>query len=51
MDPKYDWMFETSPQKYADGKTRIWSRGKTLGGSSAINFYVSTDYTIIHVNK
>ncbi|GAB5468423.1 MAG: FAD-dependent oxidoreductase [Rhodospirillales bacterium] len=29
--------FETTPQTYADGKTRMWPRGNVLGGTSAIN--------------
>ncbi|ETW75271.1 GMC oxidoreductase 12 [Heterobasidion irregulare TC 32-1] len=39
-DPNYDWAFTTVPQKHADNNTYLWDRGKTLGGSSAINFYV-----------
>ncbi|KAF9475241.1 alcohol oxidase [Pholiota conissans] len=37
-NPKYDWDFETVPQKSLDGRSVSWPRGKTLGGSSAINF-------------
>lgn len=39
-DPNYDWNLRTEPQKHADNQSYHWARGKTLGGSSAINFYV-----------
>ncbi|KAI0031875.1 GMC oxidoreductase [Vararia minispora EC-137] len=39
-DPEYDWGFTTVPQEHADGVVYGWQRGKGLGGSSAINFYV-----------
>ncbi|KAH8111295.1 GMC oxidoreductase [Phellopilus nigrolimitatus] len=39
-DPKYDWDFHTVPQEHANGREVPWPRGKVLGGSSAINFYV-----------
>ncbi|TFY63801.1 hypothetical protein EVJ58_g3037 [Rhodofomes roseus] len=39
-DPKYDWLFESTPQKYCNDRTITWSRGKGLGGSSAMNFYL-----------
>ncbi|KAF9475239.1 alcohol oxidase [Pholiota conissans] len=38
-NPQYDWAFETVPQKELDGRAVFWARGKTLGGSSAINFF------------
>ncbi|EIW53745.1 GMC oxidoreductase [Trametes versicolor FP-101664 SS1] len=38
MNPEYDWKFPTVPQQNAKGKTLLWSRGKGLGGSSAMNF-------------
>ncbi|KAL8989551.1 MAG: hypothetical protein Q9177_001587 [Variospora cf. flavescens] len=34
-DPQYDWSFDTVPQLY--GKSVSHSRGKVIGGSSAIN--------------
>ncbi|KLO04945.1 GMC oxidoreductase [Schizopora paradoxa] len=37
-NPKYDWDFSTVPQKSANNTVYKWARGKTLGGSSAINF-------------
>ncbi|KAJ8087645.1 hypothetical protein PM082_006479 [Marasmius tenuissimus] len=37
-NPRYDWAFKTAPQKHMNGKEFIWSRGKSLGGSSAMNF-------------
>ncbi|OJT09326.1 hypothetical protein TRAPUB_14224, partial [Trametes pubescens] len=42
MNPEYDWKFPTVPQQNANGKTLIWSRGKGLGGSSAMNFLMWT---------
>ena len=32
-----DWQYYTEPQRYMNGRRLLWSRGKTLGGSSAIN--------------
>ncbi|KAJ7090131.1 GMC oxidoreductase [Mycena epipterygia] len=34
----YDWLFSTVPQIHANNNTYVWSRGKALGGSTAINF-------------
>lgn len=39
-DPQYDWAFTTNPQKNGNGNVGLWSRGKGLGGSSGMNFYV-----------
>ncbi|KAL8671561.1 MAG: hypothetical protein Q9168_003946 [Polycauliona sp. 1 TL-2023] len=36
-DPQYDWSFDTVPQDHLYGKCVSHSRGKVLGGSSAIN--------------
>ncbi|KAJ7724738.1 hypothetical protein DFH07DRAFT_854638 [Mycena maculata] len=33
----YDWQYKTTPQTNAGGGNLVWPRGKTLGGSSAIN--------------
>ncbi|KZT66296.1 GMC oxidoreductase [Daedalea quercina L-15889] len=41
-DPKYDWIFTTKPQKHHYDKVMTWNRGKGLGGSSGMNFYVWT---------
>ncbi|KAJ7688605.1 GMC oxidoreductase, partial [Mycena rosella] len=38
MDSKYDWAFLTEKQKFSNDKGFVWSRGKGLGGSSALNF-------------
>ena len=35
--PKYDWCYETEPQKNLASRRIPWPRGKTLGGSSSIN--------------
>jgi choline dehydrogenase len=45
----YNWRYETTPQKHCNDRRMYWPRGKTLGGSSAINamLYVrghSSDY-------
>ena len=33
----YNWRYETTPQIHCDNRRMYWPRGKTLGGSSAIN--------------
>ncbi|KAH9843598.1 GMC oxidoreductase [Rhodofomes roseus] len=40
--PEYDWAFWTVPQKHSGDKVISWSRGKGLGGSSAMNFLMWT---------
>lgn len=42
---EYDWSYEYLPQRYAGGRMIPQSKGRTLGGSSAINamFYVRGD--------
>ena len=35
--PKYNWCFYTDPDPNMNGRRVYWPRGKTLGGSSAIN--------------
>jgi choline dehydrogenase-like flavoprotein len=37
-----NWGYKTTPQEYCDGRQLDYSRGKGLGGSSAINFGVYT---------
>jgi len=37
-NPSYDWNFATVPQPLANNRAVPWNRGKTLGGSTAINF-------------
>jgi len=34
---EYDWDYSTTPQPELDNRELYWPRGKTLGGSSAIN--------------
>jgi choline dehydrogenase len=34
---QYDWNYSTVPQEHAADRSVYWPRGKTLGGSSAIN--------------
>ena len=36
-NPKYTWPFSVSPRLGANVPPMVWVRGKTLGGSSAIN--------------
>jgi choline dehydrogenase len=35
--PKYDWCYLQEPDASIDGRRFLWSAGKMLGGSSAIN--------------
>jgi choline dehydrogenase len=35
--PVYNWRFKTEPQPHMNGREVYWPRGRTLGGSSAIN--------------
>lgn len=37
MDTEYDWNYHTEPQAALAGRELFWPRGRTLGGSSAIN--------------
>lgn len=39
-NPRYNWMYKTSPQKQLGNRCLDVPRGKTLGGSSAINSMV-----------
>ena len=41
-NPKYDWAFHTARQPHCNDRSIFWSRGKGLGGSSCINFYIWT---------
>lgn len=36
-NPKYNWMYNTQPEAQLNGRKMFVPRGKTLGGSSAIN--------------
>ncbi|KAL8934422.1 MAG: hypothetical protein Q9216_005922 [Gyalolechia sp. 2 TL-2023] len=40
--PGYDWGYKTVPQEHLQGREIGYSRGKGLGGSTAINFCVFT---------
>ncbi|KAF9259119.1 alcohol oxidase [Marasmius fiardii PR-910] len=37
-NPQFDWEYKTTPQELAREKQFPWNRGKSLGGSSAMNF-------------
>lgn len=39
---KFNWSFGTEPVPHANDRRMVWPRGKTLGGSSAINGMVFT---------
>ena len=36
-DPSHVWYFPTEPEPSTNGQPQVWLRGKTLGGSSAVN--------------
>ncbi|MGC1440596.1 MAG: GMC family oxidoreductase N-terminal domain-containing protein [Burkholderiaceae bacterium] len=36
-DPRFTWQFPTEPQQETGGRVIGWPRGRTIGGSSAIN--------------
>ncbi|KAJ6485599.1 alcohol oxidase [Mycena sanguinolenta] len=38
--PQYDWAFQTVPQELVENRSLAFSRGKCLGGSSALNFFL-----------
>ena len=42
MAPSYDWGYKTVPQEHLGGRELKYTRGKGLGGSSAVNFCVYT---------
>ena len=37
LHPVLNWRFETEPDPYMDNRRIYWPRGRTLGGSSAVN--------------
>jgi choline dehydrogenase len=39
-DSKYDWRFRTVPQVHCNLRRFAWPRGRTLGGSSSINYMI-----------
>jgi len=39
-DSKYDWRFRTVPQAHCNLRRFAWPRGRTLGGSSSINYMI-----------
>jgi len=41
-DSKFDWRFRTVPQIHCNLRRFPWPRGRTLGGSSSINYMIYT---------
>src|SRR5437899_10721860 len=41
-DSKFDWRFRTVPQLHCNLRRFPWPRGRTLGGSSSINYMIYT---------
>lgn len=41
-NPSYDWFFRTTPQLTSNNTVVLWPRGKVLGGTSSVNFFVRT---------
>jgi choline dehydrogenase-like flavoprotein len=39
-DTKYDWRYRTVPQAHCNMRRVFWPRGRTLGGSSSINYMI-----------
>jgi choline dehydrogenase len=37
LNPNYSWLYQTEPEPGTNNKPELWSRGKTLGGSSSTN--------------
>jgi choline dehydrogenase-like flavoprotein len=40
QDSRYDWRYRTVPQPRCNMRRYFWPRGRTLGGSSAINYMI-----------
>ncbi len=39
-DSKFDWRYRTVPQTHCNMRRFAWPRGRTLGGSSSINYMI-----------
>jgi choline dehydrogenase len=39
-DSRYDWRYRTVPQAHCNLRRFAWPRGRTLGGSSSINYMI-----------
>ena len=37
LNSNYSWLYHTEPEPSTDNKAELWSRGRTLGGSSSTN--------------
>ena len=42
MEESLNWGYKTTPQEHCNGRELDYSRGKGLGGGTAINFGVYT---------
>src|SRR5262245_40600022 len=39
-DTRFDWRYRTVPQLFCNMRRFVWPRGRTLGGSSSINYMI-----------
>jgi choline dehydrogenase-like flavoprotein len=39
-DTRFDWRYRTVPQPHCNMRRFVWPRGRTLGGSSSINYMI-----------
>ncbi|XP_078517718.1 choline dehydrogenase, mitochondrial [Lissotriton helveticus] len=39
-DDRYNWYYQTTPQKHMDNRVMYWPRGRVWGGSSSLNAMV-----------
>ncbi len=39
-DTRFDWRYRTAPQPHCNMRRFFWPRGRTLGGSSSINYMI-----------
>jgi choline dehydrogenase len=49
--PDYDWNFKTAPQPELHDRSIAWPRGKVIGGSSAINFLMSSHASRVDIDN
>ncbi|KAH8754201.1 hypothetical protein F5883DRAFT_188173 [Diaporthe sp. PMI_573] len=51
INPSVDWAFMTSPQAGMNNRSMHYARGKTLGGSSARNYFTYNRPTVDSMNR